>query len=286
MRFDSRKGFRMRASLQLFALILGLTAGACGGSTTQPENSRSAATLATDGRAVATDKSAYAVFPDADSGADPSVPAAQGGRGFTGEGWQTNTDYDLIGDLRRVGITLNLRFTTFETAVKLLDDRAFDMVEIAYTGETFPRPDASWLSQLADQKNNNNITAFKNARADEIMLRYQKTFDIGTRTKLLQELDGILTSEHHWIFDWTAPYERVAYWHKFGYPQGYLTRIGSFRDIVRLWWIDPERSRRLDEARRDQSIQLGEGPTDDKYWLEFARLESEGTSGTRASGTR
>jgi len=92
----------MRASLQLFALILGLTAGACGGSTTQPENSRSAATLAIDGRAVATDKSAYAVFPDADSGADPSVPAAQGGRGFTGEGWQTNTDYDLIGDPRAV----------------------------------------------------------------------------------------------------------------------------------------------------------------------------------------
>ena len=31
-------------------------------------------------------------------------------------------------DLRRVGITLNLRFTTLETLVKLLDDRAFDMV--------------------------------------------------------------------------------------------------------------------------------------------------------------
>jgi hypothetical protein len=44
---------------------------------------------------------------------------------------------------------------------------------------------------------------------------------------------------------------------------------------------DPERSRRLDEARRDQSIQLGEGPSDDKYWLEFAKLESEGTPGTR-----
>ena len=671
MKVDSRKGFRMRASLRLFAVVsLGLTAGACGGSTTQPENSRTSATPVTDGRIAATDKSAYAVFPDADAGADPSVPAAQGGRGFTGEGWETNTDYDLIGDpravkggvlrqammtdfpatfrfygpnisewnlslyemvyegllylhpttlqyipglathwqisddrrtfrfrinpnarwsdgmpvvaddvvaswrlsvdkslqdparnliysnfeppvaeskyivsvraktddwqnfmyfacgahiggmfilpahvlkgvtgetfvkqfnynmppgtgpyqireqdvergrsirirrrndywaathrrnigtsnfdevqqvvvrdrnlefemfkrgdvdyyfvsraqewvqelnypnikrglnqkrkifnhkpvgiaglgintrrepyndvrvrlalrhlynresmveklmfneyflidsffpasryenpanqkvrydpqravqllaeagwkerdangrlvrngrpltievvyaqqpteryltlyqedLRKIGITLNLRFTTFETLIKLLDDRAFDMVSIGYTGETFPKPDASWLSQLADEKNNNNITGFKNARADQIMLQYQKTFDIAARTKLLQELDGILTAEHHWIFDWTAPYERVAYWHKFGYPQGYLTRVGSFRDIVHLWWIDPERSRRLDEARRDQSIQLGEGPSDDKYWLEFARLESEGTPGTR-----
>ena len=81
MRVDSRKGFRMRASLRLFAvIILGLTAGACGGSTTQPENSRTSAAPATDGPTVAADKSAYAVFPDADAGADPSVPAAQGGR--------------------------------------------------------------------------------------------------------------------------------------------------------------------------------------------------------------
>ena len=46
------------------------------------------------------DKNAYPVFPDADSGADPAVPAEQGGRGFTGEGWETNTDFALIGDPR------------------------------------------------------------------------------------------------------------------------------------------------------------------------------------------
>ena len=43
-------------------------------------------------------KADYPVFPDADAGADPSVPAEQGGKGFTGKGWETNTDFDLIGD--------------------------------------------------------------------------------------------------------------------------------------------------------------------------------------------
>jgi len=38
------------------------------------------------------------VFPDTDPGADPSVPAEQGGKGFKGEGWETNTNFDLIGD--------------------------------------------------------------------------------------------------------------------------------------------------------------------------------------------
>jgi hypothetical protein len=42
------------------------------------------------------------VFPDADKGADPAVSAEQGGKGFTGQGWETNTNYDLIGDPRAV----------------------------------------------------------------------------------------------------------------------------------------------------------------------------------------
>src|SRR5215467_10710939 len=51
---------------------------------------------------VSTNKDDYPVFPDADAGADPSVPAEQGGKGFKGEGWETNTDFDLIGDPRSV----------------------------------------------------------------------------------------------------------------------------------------------------------------------------------------
>jgi len=43
-------------------------------------------------------KDDYPVFPDADAGADPSVPAEQGGKGFKGEGWETNTNFDFIGD--------------------------------------------------------------------------------------------------------------------------------------------------------------------------------------------
>ena len=42
------------------------------------------------------------MFPNADAGADPAVPAEQGGKGFKGEGWETNTSFDLIGDARAV----------------------------------------------------------------------------------------------------------------------------------------------------------------------------------------
>ena len=41
--------------------------------------------------------------------------AAQGGRGFTGEGWETSTDYDLIGDPRAVkgGVLRQAMMTDF-----------------------------------------------------------------------------------------------------------------------------------------------------------------------------
>jgi microcin C transport system substrate-binding protein len=183
-------------------------------------------------------------------------------------------------DLRRVGITLNLRFTSWETLIKLLNDHSFQMVSIAYTGEIFPTPEANWHSSLADQKNTNNITGYKNARADAIMATYQKTFDFDERAKLLRELDALLSAEHHWIFEWTAPYERVLYWNKFGQPPGFISRIGDYFDLTMMWWFDPARAARLDEAIRNPNVQLGAGGPDDKYWLDFAR-ETQAATGSR-----
>jgi hypothetical protein len=78
----------MRALAALVTLTF-LTA-ACGGG--NPERPNSGATPATNGAPAASNRNAYQVFPNADQGADPAVPAEPGGRGFTGEGWETNTD--------------------------------------------------------------------------------------------------------------------------------------------------------------------------------------------------
>jgi microcin C transport system substrate-binding protein len=178
-------------------------------------------------------------------------------------------------DLRRVGITLNLRLVTWETMIKLIDEQTFDLVSVGYTGTSFPNPEDNLLSRMADEKNTNNLTGFKNPRVDQLIEMYNKEFSMDERIKILREIDGIVTNEHHWILEWTAPYQRVVYWHKFGQPQGILTRVGDVRDIPSMWWIDPEKAAKLQEAMRDSSIQLGEGQTEDRYWLEFARVEEQ-----------
>jgi ABC-type oligopeptide transport system substrate-binding subunit len=181
-------------------------------------------------------------------------------------------------DLRKVGITLNLRLVTFETLVKLMDDRTFEIASMAYSGVLFPDPEANFQSKLADQKNTNNITGFKNKRADEIIDAYLKEFDLAKRTKLLQELDGIITGEHHFLLEWAAPFERVVYWNKFGQPKGIITRVGDHTDIPSMWWIDAEKDQKLKQAIKDPSIKLEVGPTEDKYWLDFSRLEEKKNS--------
>ena len=174
-------------------------------------------------------------------------------------------------DLRKIGITLNLRLVTFATLIKLLDERNFDTIHVGYSGLTFPNPETTYHSTLADQPNSNNLTGFKNDRVDEITEIYDITFDIAERIALIQELDGIVMNTFPYMLEWYAGFQRYIYWNKFGHPEGYLTRTGDRFDPRMVWWVDPEKEAALNEARGDDSIQLEVGPTDIRYWLDFER---------------
>ncbi len=91
----------MKRSFSLFLVVLALTflAGCSGQS---PDSGSETPAPAASNSNASLNKNDYPVFPDADAGADPAVPAEQGGKGFTGEGWETNTDFDFVGDPRAV----------------------------------------------------------------------------------------------------------------------------------------------------------------------------------------
>ena len=176
-------------------------------------------------------------------------------------------------DLRRVGIMLNLRLITPETQFQMVNERRFQMANMAWGGLLFPNPETSWHSRLADVENTNNITGFKSERVDELLEEYDLMFDPEDRERVIREVDGILADSYQYILLWSAPFTRVVYWNKFGMPPGYLSRIGDYSAVWTMWWIEPQNERELQEARRDGSTQLEVGPTEDRYWLEYAERE-------------
>ena len=176
-------------------------------------------------------------------------------------------------DLRKVGIALNLRLVTPETLFKLVMDRNFGMVSMAWGALLFPNPETSFGSELADQNSNNNITGFKNARVDELLKQYDVEYDQKKRVALIQEVDGIVASQYHYLLSWDAPFHRIAFWNKFGMPPGYLTRVGDYRDIPSLWWVDPEKEAGLRKAMGDNSATLPVGDTEVRYWPQYGERE-------------
>src|SRR5271169_225831 len=89
----------MKTIESVLIAALALAISGCGKSS-NPEPWSSSTSPVTPSGPVSMNKADYPVFPNADAGADPSVSAEQGGKGFTGKGWETNTDFDLIGDPR------------------------------------------------------------------------------------------------------------------------------------------------------------------------------------------
>ena len=174
-------------------------------------------------------------------------------------------------DLRKAGITLNLRLVTPEARFQLQQQRKFDMVSAAWAATTFPNPETEFHSKLADVSDTNNITGVKDRRIDELIARYDLEYDQEKRAGLIREIDGILANLHHYMLEWDAPFQRIAYWNKFGQPESYLSRIDDYYSASWLWWIDPEREQQLNRAMADPSVKLQIGPLDVRYWQEYAK---------------
>jgi len=158
----------------------------------------------------------------------------------------------------------------------MMNERHFEMAVMAWGALLFPNPETMWESSQADVNNTNNITGFKNARVDQLLDIYDQEFDQAKRIAIVREIDGILTNAHNYVLFWQAPFARVAFWNKFGYPEGYLTRTDQelapeHPDVLALWWFDPEKQAAFAKAMADPNGKLPVGPTDAHYWNEYAK---------------
>ncbi|MDK9698629.1 MAG: hypothetical protein OEM52_00570, partial [bacterium] len=154
---------------------------------------------------------------------------------------------------------------------KMVNERKFDIHFQTWTGLQFPNPESSMHSKTADPDNTTNLSGMKIKRIDELCEQYNVTFDMKTRIAQIREIDSLACANVGYALGWYAPFNRFAYWNKFGQPKGILTRTGDYLGIVSIWWYDAEKDAALQEALKDPAKKLPVGVTEDKYWIEWTK---------------
>ncbi|MBN2171209.1 MAG: ABC transporter substrate-binding protein [Candidatus Krumholzibacteriota bacterium] len=170
-------------------------------------------------------------------------------------------------ELVKVGIKLNLKQMTSATQFSNTMEHNFTITFQSWGGLFWPNPNSSLHSGNADPQNTTNITGMKNARIDSLALLYDEEYDQQRRVELIREIDAICMEECHYALAWYAPFSRIAFWNKYGYPDGYLGRVGDYLAVMQYWYEDPARKAAMERAIADPSIKLPTGEVVDKYWL-------------------
>jgi microcin C transport system substrate-binding protein len=172
-------------------------------------------------------------------------------------------------DCRKAGIKLNLRQVDGSTAFQIGNERNFDMIVAAWGGLQFPNPESSFGPGTADQPNTTNWPGVKNDRIDQLCAEYNITFEQARRIEIIREIDGILANLHPYALSWYYPSSRLAFYNKFGFPEGVLSKFEDPTDAIPVYWFnDPEKEAEFDEAKANTAINLPQGEVVVRYWTQ------------------
>jgi len=180
-------------------------------------------------------------------------------------------------ELQKAGIKLEIKFQDWNTIIKNIDERNFQLFYFGYGGLLTPNPETSLKSSLADKNNNNNIQGFKSKRVDELCDEYDKTFDVKRQEEIIREIDKIAADTYMNAFGWNPRGIRFAVWNKFGMPDfaiGRFTQLSYLYPVAQAtWWYDEEKVEALEKAKNSKSP-LANSKTEIleiKYWKEFSK---------------
>ena len=171
--------------------------------------------------------------------------------------------------LKEYGIDMQIKFMDYNTMIKNVNARNFQLASLAYTGLKYPNPEGSLRSTLADQNDNNNVWGFKSQRVDDLLDEYDICFDQYRRIEIIQEIDGLFHDAHPIAYSISRGYSRLMWWDKFGYPEWMLGRYeGEHWDSFIYWWYEESKDFELKKAVKSGK-QLSVKPIDMKYWPNY-----------------
>lgn len=186
-------------------------------------------------------------------------------------------------DLKKAGVKLNLKQVDPTTNFKIGNQRNFELIMVAWAGQTPPNHEFNLTSKMADDTNSTNWSGFKSPRVDELVTQYNIEEDKAKRVQITREIDSIMYAELPYVYGWFADYTRLIWLNKFGFPPYIVSRFDDYYSstepsIFQMWWTDPERLAAYNEALKGGTITLDEADkvVDNNFWLDVAKRENNG----------
>lgn len=149
---------------------------------------------------------------------------------------------------RRAGVEIRLQLMEGGAAFNRALERGFEAILMSMSANYYPSPHQYFHSDFKEQTQNNNFWGYGTERTDELIDIYRFNMDEEERMAAMHELDAILQDEAIWIPFWMGPYVRFVYWDYVQWPEFYFHRRANRITDNQVFWIDPERKQRLEEA--------------------------------------
>ena len=150
-------------------------------------------------------------------------------------------------NLERLGIEMTVRSVDSAQYENRMRDFDFDMAVNVWGQSLSPGNEQRefWNSAAADQPGSRNLAGLKNPAVDQLVDQLIAAPDRASLTTRTRALDRALQWSYLVIPHWHIPYDRIAFWDKFGYP----TVIPLQGVQLNAWWIDPAKAEALAESK-------------------------------------
>lgn len=146
-------------------------------------------------------------------------------------------------NLERLGVEMTVRSVDSAQYENRVRDFDFDMVVNVWGQSLSPGNEQRefWSSAAADQAGSRNLAGLKNPAVDQLVDQLIAAPDRASLVTRTRALDRALQWNYLVIPHWHLPYDRIAFWDKFGYPS--VTPLQGVQ--LNAWWMDPAKAAAL-----------------------------------------
>ena len=143
--------------------------------------------------------------------------------------------------LKRIGIDATVRSVDSNQFISRLRSRDFDMIYAGWAQSNSPGNEQLdfWGSEAADRDSSRNYAGIQDPAVDDLIRKIIFASDREEQIAAVKALDRVMLANQYVIPSYTIIPERIAFWDRFGHPDGY----GKFSiGFPTIWWWDEEKA--------------------------------------------